>query len=94
MIYHVALQDRVIKVSSDVMDGNSSLNVTTLPRLVMIGIVVVEMFFICHVASLVHMFESYVILWVEASYGKSPPSNFGGHRACYSRDITYLSHVN
>ena len=38
------------------MEGSSSLNVTTLPGLLAIGIVVVEMFLIYHVASQDHMF--------------------------------------
>ena len=36
------LQEHLVKGSSDSMKGNSSLNVTNLPDLVVIGIVVVE----------------------------------------------------
>ena len=41
LICHTTLQDHVSK-SSDFMEGSSSLNVTTLPGLVAIGIAVAE----------------------------------------------------
>ena len=44
LICHVKLQDHMIKQSCDFMGAKSSLYVTTLPSLVAIGIVVVEMF--------------------------------------------------
>ena len=40
-IFHVILQDHLIKGSSDFMEGSYSLNVTNLPSLVMIGFAVV-----------------------------------------------------
>ena len=45
IICRVSLQDHAIKVLSDFMEGSSSLYVTTLLGLVVIGIVVVEIFF-------------------------------------------------
>ena len=42
LICHVTLQDHVIKGSCDFMEGSSSLYVTTLPCLVAVIIVVVE----------------------------------------------------
>ena len=80
----------MIKGSSDFMEESSSLNVTTLPGLVAISVVEVEMFFIYHVATNDHVFKGYVTLWVEAFRSKSPPSKFGGHRPFCSRDIRYL----
>ena len=41
-ICHVTSQDLIIKGSCNFMDGSSSLNVTSVPILVAIGIVVVE----------------------------------------------------
>ena len=42
LIYHVASQNNVIKGSSNFLSRSSSWYVTTLPSLVVIGIVVVE----------------------------------------------------
>ena len=52
------LHDHVIKGSSDFVEGSSSLNVTTLPGLAVIRIVVVEiMFLIYHMTSGGHVFK-------------------------------------
>ena len=45
LICHVALQDHVIKGCFDFMEGNFSLYVTALPRLVSTSIVVMEICF-------------------------------------------------
>ena len=42
LIYHVTLQDHVIKRSCDFTKGSSSLHVTILPGLVFIDIVIVD----------------------------------------------------
>ena len=42
------------------------------PNLVAIGIVIAEMFLVCHATSRDHMFDSLCELWVEAPHGKSP----------------------
>ena len=47
----------MIKGSPEFMQGSSSLNVTTLSGLVVIGIVVVEMFLIYHMASSEHVLK-------------------------------------
>ena len=49
--YHVTSQDHVIEGSRNFVSETSSLYVTTLPSLVTIGIVVVEVFLICHTIS-------------------------------------------
>ena len=49
-ICHVIfLQNHMIEGSCNSMSGNSSLHVTTLPSLVAINIVIVEVFLLCHV---------------------------------------------
>ena len=53
---YVILQDQVIKRSCDFMEGSSSLHVTTLPGLVVIGILVVEICFY-HVTSRDYTFK-------------------------------------
>ena len=45
LIYHATMEDYVIKESCDFMEGSSSLYVTTLPDMVAIDIVVVEICF-------------------------------------------------
>ena len=49
LLCHVTSQNPVIEGSNRFMSGSSSWHVTTLPSLVAIGIVVVEMFLVCHV---------------------------------------------
>ena len=48
LICHVTSQNHVIERSSNFMSESSSWHVTTLPSLVPIGIVAVEMFLVCH----------------------------------------------
>ena len=57
LICQVTLQDHLIKGSSDFMERSSSMTVRTVPALVAIGIVVVEMFLIYYSASRNHMFK-------------------------------------
>ena len=48
-ICHVILQNHVIEGSCNFMNGSSSMYVTILPSLLAIGIVVLEIFLVCHV---------------------------------------------
>ena len=64
----------MIKGPSDFMEGSFSLNLTTLPGLVAIGIVAVEIvFLIYHEASLDRMFKGLWKFEGEVSHSKSPP---------------------
>lgn len=62
LICHVALQDYVIKGSSDFMEGSSSLHITTLSHLVAIDILVMEICFLIITGP--HMLKG---LWVNKS---------------------------
>ena len=57
LICHVTLQYYKIKGQSDIMGKSLSLCVTTLPSLVVISIVVVEMFLTCHVIPKEHVIK-------------------------------------
>ena len=60
LVCHVTLLDHVIKRSSDLLEGRSSLNVSILPGFTMVttGIVIIEkMFLIYHVASCDHVLK-------------------------------------
>ena len=80
----------MIKGSSDFMEGSSSLYVTSLPDLVSIGIVVVEICSSCatwrHVTA---CSKCCVTSWVEASQSHHF-AKFGCRRPCCNRDITDL----
>ena len=56
LTYHVTLQNYVIDGPSNFMSGSSSWYITTLPNLVAIGIVKLEIF-VCHVISPDHMIK-------------------------------------
>ena len=57
LAYHVTLQNHVIERSSNTVNGSSSWNITILPSLVAIGIVVVKMFLVCHVIKQDHIIK-------------------------------------
>ena len=57
LICHMTSPDHLIERACEFMGGNSLCYVTTLISLVTIGIVMVEMFLICHIISLEHMFK-------------------------------------
>ena len=62
--------------SSDFIVGSSSLNITTVPGLVTIYVVVLEIMFVIHHvarAILSTCLKGYVTLWVEASHSDSAP---------------------
>ena len=72
LICNVTSQDHLLEWSYKFLSGRFSRYITTLANLVTFNILIVEMFLICHMTSLNHMFKGlYVILWVEVFHGKS-----------------------
>ena len=56
-ICHMTSTNRLVKGSCNFMIRNSSLYVTTLPSLVTIGFVIVEMYLVCYVIQQDHVTE-------------------------------------
>ena len=86
----MTLQDHVIKGSPEFVEGHSSLNVTNLLGLVVIGIVVVEMFLIYHVASCDHVFRRFCNCGWKLLIVSYHLAKLVDHRPGCSRDITDL----
>ena len=57
LICHMTSQKLLIEESSNFMSGSSLWYVTTLPRLMAVGILVVEMFLVCHMIKQDHVIK-------------------------------------
>ena len=90
-ICHVATQNHMIEGSRNFMSGNSSLYITTLLVLEVIGIVVV---YICSKFitwfSKATWLKSHFTIWGVASQISNQPARFGGHKHCGSGDMMVL----
>ena len=82
LICHVTSKNHVIGRSSNFMSGTSSWYVTTLPSLVVIGVVIVKVFLNCHLIKQEHRINFMVCHHL---------AKFGGHRCCNGRGVFNLS---
>ena len=91
LICHVTSQNQVIEGSRNFIDGSSSMYVTNLPNLVATGIVIVEMFLVCHVILTDYVIKGSFSVWIERlSKVCHQHVKVGGHRHCVSLDIRPL----